>query len=52
MSLKKAKKDNILSPKYYGPYKVVKNIQVHPVFHVLFLKKVIGENIPVQTIFP
>ena len=25
--------------------------QVHPVFHVSCLKKVIGENIPVQTIF-
>ena len=26
--------------------------QVHPVFHVSCLKKVIGENLPVQTIFP
>ena len=26
--------------------------RVHPVFHVSCLKKVIGENIPVQTIFP
>ena len=25
---------------------------MHPVFHVSCLKKVIGENIPVQTIFP
>ena len=65
MSLKQAKKDNKLSPKYYGPYKVLQNIgtmayklelpassRVHPVFHVSCLKKVIGENIPVQTIFP
>ena len=65
MSLKQAKKDNKLSPKYYGPYKVVQKIgtmayklelpvssQVHPVFHVSCLKKVIGENIPVQTILP
>ena len=26
MSLKKAKKDNKLSPKYYGTYKVLQNI--------------------------
>ena len=65
MSLKQAKKDNKLSPKYYGPYKVLQNIgtmayklelptssRVHPVFHVSCLKKVIGENIPIQTIFP
>ena len=47
MSLKKAKKDNKLSPKYYGPYKVLQNInimayklegrtsfQLNPFFHV------------------
>ena len=65
MSLKQAKKDNKLSPKHYGPYKVLQNIgtmayklelptslRVHPIFHVSCLNKVIGENIPVQTILP
>jgi hypothetical protein len=65
MSLKKAKKDNKLSPKYYDPYKVLQKIgtmayklelptssRVHPVFHVSCLKKVIAEKITVQTILP
>ena len=65
MSLKQANKDNKLLPKYYGPYKVLQNIgtmayklelraslRVHLVFHVSCLKKVIVENIRVQTIFP
>ena len=65
MYLKKYKKDHKLSPKYYGPYKVLQKVgtmtyklklpassPVHQVFHVPCLKKVIGENIPVQTIFP
>ena len=65
MSLKQAKKDNKLSPNYYDPYKVLQNIgtmayklelpassQLHPIFHVSCLKKVIGEKILVQTIFP
>ena len=63
MSLKQAKKDNKLSPKYYGPYKVFQNIgtmaykfelpassRVHPVFHVSCLKKDIGDKLPIQTI--
>jgi hypothetical protein len=65
MFIKQAKKDNKLSPKYYGPYKVLQNIgtmayklelpaysRVHPVFHVSCLKKVIGNKILVQTILP
>jgi hypothetical protein len=65
MSLKQAKKDNKLSPKYYGPYKVLQNIgtmayklelpasiRVHPFFHVSLLKKVTCDKIPIQTIFP
>ena len=64
MSLKQAKKDNKLSPKYHGRYKVLQKIGsmayklelpasswVHLVFHVSCLKKVIGENLPVKTIF-
>ena len=63
MSLKQDKKDNKLSPKYYGPDKVLQNIgtiayklehhassRVHPVFHVSCLNKVIGYKLPVQTI--
>ena len=63
MSLKQAKKDIKLSPKYYGPYKVLKKIgtmayklelpassRVHPIFHVSCLKKVIGDKLSVQTL--
>jgi len=65
MSLKQAKKDNKLSPKYYGPYKVLQDIgtmayklelpatsRVHLAFHVSCLKKVVGDKLPIQTIFP
>ena len=65
MSLKQAKKDNKLSPKYYDPYKVLQKFgtmayklelptssRVHLVFHVSCLKKVIGDKILVQIILP
>jgi hypothetical protein len=65
MSLRQVKKDNKLSPKYYGPYKVLQNIgtmaytlafpassRVHSVFHVSFLKKVLRDKILFQTILP
>ena len=64
MSLKKLNKDTKLAPKYYGPYKVLQKISsmayklelpstswVHLVFHVSCLNKVIGDTIPIQTIF-
>ena len=57
------KKDNKLSPNYYGPYKVLQNIgtmayklelptssRVHPVSHISCLNNVIGDNLPVQKI--
>ena len=64
MSLKKLNQDNKLAPKYNGPYKVLQNIgsmayklelpassRIHLVFHVSWLNKVIGDTIPIQTIF-
>ena len=54
-----------MSPNYYGLHKVLQKIgtmayklelptasRVHPVFHVLCLKKVIGDKLPIQTILP
>ena len=62
---RKLRKDNKLLPNYYYPYKMLQKIgtveyklelpsssRVHPIFHVSCLKKVIGKNLPVQTIFP
>ena len=52
MSLKKSRRDNKLSPKYFGPYKVFQNLgtMAYPDFHVSCLKKVIGDMLPIQTI--
>ena len=65
MSLNNTKKDNKLSPKYCGPYKVLQMIgsmayklelptssRVHLVFHVSCLKKVISDTLPVQMMLP
>jgi hypothetical protein len=51
-----------LVPKFYGPYTVLKNVgqmayqlyfprhsKIHPIFHVSFLKKVIGTKFQTQT---
>ena len=64
MSLKQINKDNKLAHKYYGPYKVLQKTssmayklelpassRIHLVFHVSCLKKVIGDNTPIQIIF-
>jgi hypothetical protein len=52
-----------LAPKFYGPYQIIKCIgsvayklalpdtsKIHLVFHVSYLKKVVGQNCRVQTI--
>ena len=62
--LNKYKKDNKVSPKYFGSSKVLQNIgtmayklelptssRMHPIIRVSCLKKVIGDKIPAQTIF-
>ena len=65
ISMKQKKKNNKLSPRYYGPYQIMQKIgsvayklelppttKIHLVFHVSSLKKVIGQNIPIQTVLP
>jgi hypothetical protein len=61
----KSKHCQKLSPKFYGPYIVLKNAgsvayqlalpnqsKIHHVFHVSFLNKVIGTNFQTQTSLP
>lgn len=51
-----------LTPRFYGPYQILQCIatvaymlsllassKIHPIFHVLFLKKVVGPNCQVQS---
>jgi hypothetical protein len=60
----KQKKNKKLAPKFYGPYKIIHRIgqvayeldfpssHIHKVFHVSFLKKVLGQTMPVQIELP
>ena len=63
ISMKQKKRNNKLSPRYYKPYQIMQKIgsvsyklelppttKIHPVFHVMCLKKVIGQNIPTQRV--
>jgi hypothetical protein len=61
----KAKHCQKLAPKFYGPYTILKHVgqiayqlalpsqsKLHPVFHVSYLKKVIGTRCQIQTNLP
>ena len=64
ISLMQKNKDNKLAPKYNDSYKVLQRIGsmaykldlpptswVHPIFHVSYLKVVIGDKIPLKLCF-
>jgi hypothetical protein len=60
----KQKKNEKLAPKFYGPYKIIHRIEqvmheldlsssrIHKVFHVSYLKTVVGQTMPVQIELP
>jgi hypothetical protein len=61
----KAKHSQKIAPKFYGPYTVPNHVglvayqlalpsksKLHPIFHVSFLKKVIGTKCQTQTSLP